>query len=113
MRWEIDKYIDFSFFGQFNGWYHITVCGNNDSKVTVMLESVGHNLGSYTHVRLLFFVSMDDIVAFETLDFLFRYFPNINLNFGFSLLAWKKASCLFRLPTSVGLAEKYFTAINS
>lgn len=71
MRWEIDKYIDFSFFGQFNGWYHITVCGNNDSKVTVMLESVGHNLGSYTHVRLLFFVSMDDIVAFETLDFLF------------------------------------------
>lgn len=42
MRWEIDKYIDFSFFGQFNGWYHITVCGNNDSKVTVMLESVVH-----------------------------------------------------------------------
>jgi hypothetical protein len=62
---EINKYIVLDFVQQFYCRYHITICGNNDRYITIVLIGIGNDLRRNSNITFLLFVGMNNIVAFE------------------------------------------------
>lgn len=92
VRREIYKNLLTSFCCKFDSRYHVTISWYYNGYITILLIGICYNLCGYSYISFLFLMGMNNISAFETGYRFFRYLPNINLNFGFSLLAWKRHS---------------------